>query len=31
MATVREECNTEEQCSVVRFLLAKRLNAKEYS
>jgi hypothetical protein len=29
MATVLEECTTEEQCSVVRFLLTKGLNAKD--
>jgi hypothetical protein len=28
-ATVLEECTTENQLSVVRFLLAKRLNAKD--
>jgi hypothetical protein len=27
MATVLEECTTEEPCSVVRFLWAKGLNA----
>jgi hypothetical protein len=29
MATVLEECITEEQRSVLRFLLAKGLNAKD--
>jgi hypothetical protein len=29
MATVLQECTTEEQCSVVRFLWAKALNAKD--
>jgi hypothetical protein len=29
MATVLEECNTEEQHSVVRFLWAKGLDAKD--
>jgi hypothetical protein len=29
MATVLEECTSEEQCSVVRFLWAKGLNAKD--
>jgi hypothetical protein len=29
MATVLEECTTEEQRSVVRFLWAKGLNAKD--
>jgi hypothetical protein len=29
MATVHEECSTEEQRSVVRFLWAKGLNAKD--
>jgi hypothetical protein len=29
MATVLEECTTEEQSSVVRFLLKKRRNAKD--
>jgi hypothetical protein len=29
MATVLEECNTKEQCSVVPFLWAKGLNAKD--
>jgi hypothetical protein len=28
MATVLEECSTEEQLSVVRFLWAKELDAK---
>jgi hypothetical protein len=28
MATVLEDCTNEEHCSVVRFLRAKRLNAK---
>jgi hypothetical protein len=29
MATVLEECNTEEQRSVLRFLWTERLNAKD--
>jgi hypothetical protein len=29
MATVLEECNTEEQCSAVRFVWAEWLNAKD--
>jgi hypothetical protein len=29
MATMLEECNTEEQRSVVRFLWEKGLNAKD--
>jgi hypothetical protein len=29
MATVLEECANEERCSVVRFLWAKGLNAKD--
>jgi hypothetical protein len=29
MSTVLEECNTEEQRSVVRFLWAKGFNAKD--
>jgi hypothetical protein len=29
MATVLEECITEEQCSVVRFLWAKECNTKD--
>jgi hypothetical protein len=29
MATVLEDCTTEEQCSVVSFLWAKGLNAKD--
>jgi hypothetical protein len=29
MATVLEECNTKEQCSVERFLWPKGLNAKD--
>jgi hypothetical protein len=29
MTTVLEECNTEEQLSVVRFVWAKELNGKD--
>jgi hypothetical protein len=31
MATVLEECNTEEQCSLVRIFVGKRTQCKGYS